>query len=38
MRLSQQWTNVRSCRVWASLTAFGNYAEKIGARGFGVEL
>lgn len=38
MRLSQQWISVRSCQVWASLTAVGNYAEKIGARGFGVEL
>lgn len=42
VRLGQQWISVRSrrepLRVWASLTAVGNYAEKIGARGFGVEL
>jgi len=42
VRLGHKWISVRSrrepLRVWASLTAVGNYAERIGVRGFGVEL
>ncbi len=42
VRLGRRWISVRSrrepIRVWASLTAVGNYAERIGVRGFGVEL
>jgi hypothetical protein len=42
VRLSSKWLPVRSrrepLRVWASLTAIGNYAQKMGIRDFSVEL
>ena len=42
VHLGHKWVSVRSrrepLRIWASLTAVGNYAERIGVRGFGVEL
>lgn len=42
VRMSMTWLPARSrrepLRVWASLTAVGNYAGRMGIRSFGVEL